>query len=343
MSPSSAASARSAPLRFAFNLDRRRLDQCFIPETIGAIARLVDLDREVPEQLTDEWLRPRLADADGVITGWGSLPLTAERLAAAPRLRYAIHSAGSVKPFVTDALWRRGMRVTSAANVNGRPVAQFVLGLLFACLKDVFRYQAEFKRDGRGAWKRGPHIAGYYRTTVGVIGAGNVGRELLRFLQPHDFRVLVHDPLLDEETARSLGAERAELDTLLRESRAVVLVAPNIVENRHLIGAAQLALLQDGAYFINPGRGALVDHDALIAELQTGRITACLDVTEPEPPPEGSPLYTLPNCVLTPHVAGSLNDECLRLGEQVLEEITRLVEGRPFENEVTEEALRRMG
>ena len=331
------------PPRFAFNLDRRRLDQCFTRETIDAIARLVDLDREVPEQLTDEWLLPRLAQADGLITGWGSLPLTAERLAAAPELRYAIHSAGSVKPLVTDATWRRGLRVTSAAHVNGRPVAQFVLGLLFTCLKDVFGYQVAFKRDGRAAWQRGAHLAGYYRTTVGVIGAGNVGKELLRFLRPHDFRVLVHDPLLSEADARDLGAAPTDLGTLLKESRAVVLVAPNIPENRHLIGAPQLALLQDGAYFINPGRGALVDHDALIAELQSGRITACLDVTDPEPPPEESPLYTLPNCILTPHVAGSLNDECLRLGDQVLEEITRLVEGRPFENEVTEEALRRMG
>ena len=333
----------SAPLRFAFNLDRRRLDQCFTVGTVDAIARLVALDRDVPEQLTDEWLLPRLATADGVITGWGSLALTEERLAAAPELRYMLHSAGTVKSFVSDALWRRGIRVTSAANVNGRPVAQFVLGLLFACLKDVFGYQVAFKRDGRAAWKRGLHVAGYYRTTVGVIGAGNVGRELLRFLQPHDFRVLVHDPQLDDAGAKSLGARRADLETLLRESRAVVLVAPNIPENRQMIGAPHLALLQDGAYFINPGRGALVNHDALIAELETGRIAACLDVTDPEPPPEGSPLYTLPNCILTPHVAGSLNDECLRLGNQVLEELTRLVEGRPFENEVTPEALRRMG
>jgi phosphoglycerate dehydrogenase-like enzyme len=335
--------ATSARLRFCFDLTRQRLEQCFLPQTVEAIAGLVDLDRDVPERLTDEWLRPRLAVADGVITGWGSLPLTAERLATAPRLRYILHSAGTVKAFVSDAVWRRGIRVTSAANVNGLPVAEFVLGLLFTCLKDVFRYQVAFKERGRAAWQKTPEIPGYFQTTVGVIGAGNVGRRLLRFLQPHDFRVLVYDPYFDRSDAEHYGARRVELDELLRESRAVVLVAPNIPENRHLIGAAQFALMPDGAYFINPGRGALVDHDALIAELQSGRLWACLDVTDPEPPPEDSPLYTLPNCIVTPHVAGSLGAECLRLGNQVLEEVRRLVEGRSFENEVTEELAKRLG
>jgi phosphoglycerate dehydrogenase-like enzyme len=330
-------------LRFSFNLDRARLEQCFLPETIEAIATLVDLDREVPGTLTDEWLLPRLAEVDGVITGWGSLPLDCACLARAPRLRYMIHSAGTVKAIVGDALWQRGIRVTSAANVNGRPVAEFLLGLILTCLKDVFRYQVDFKQQGDAAWKKSATTPGYFRTTVGVIGAGNVGRHLLRFLALHDFRVLLCDPLISGEAAVALGAEKADLEDILRQSNAVVLVAPNIPENRHMIGAPQLSLIRDGAYFLNAGRGALVDHAALIAELQTGRITACLDVTDPEPPPEGSPLYSLPNCILTPHVAGSLNAECYRLGNQALEEIRRLVAGEPFENEVTEEAIRHMG
>ncbi len=177
---------------------------------------------------------------------------------------------------------------------------------------------------------------------MGIIGAGNVGRRLLGYLRAHDLRRLVYDPYLAAEEAHALGAERVALEHLLRDSDAVVLLAPNIPQNRYLIGAAQLALLRDGAIFINPSRGALVDHEALIAELRTGRITACLDVTDPEPPPEGSPLYTLPNCILTPHVAGSLGAECLRLGEEVLEEVRRLVRGEPFLNEVTPEALGRL-
>lgn len=225
---------------------------------------------------------------------------------------------------------------------NGLPVAEFVLGLLFCCLKDVFRYQVAFKREGRAAWKRPPSIPGYFRSTVGIVGAGSVGRRLLGFLRPHDFRLLVADPFVPEDALAAAGATRVGLDDLLSRSDAVVLAAPNVPENRHMIGSRELALLHDGAYFINTARGALVDHDALLAELQTGRITACLDVTEPEPPPEGSPFYRLPNVILTPHVAGSLNAECLRLDNQVLSEVRRLVAGQPFENEVTAEIAERL-
>ncbi len=329
-------------LRVCFNLTLAQQERCFEPQTLDALGALVDLDRDVPETLTDEWLQAKLAGADACITGWGSLRLDEARLSAAPRLRYVFHAAGSVRPVVSEVLWRRGIRVTSAANVNAVPVAEFVLGLLFCSLKDVFGYQVAFKQRGRAAWRRPPSLRGYYRTTVGIIGAGNVGRRLLGYLRAHDLRRLVYDPYLAAEEAHALGAERVALDHLLRDSDAVVLLAPNIPQNRYLIGAAQLALLRDGAIFINPSRGALVDHEALIAELRTGRITACLDVTDPEPPPEGSPLYTLPNCILTPHVAGSLGAECLRLGEEVLEEVRRLVRGEPFLNEVTPEALGRL-
>jgi phosphoglycerate dehydrogenase-like enzyme len=335
---------RAPRLRFCFNLDRARQAQCFSPQTLAAIGDLVDLDFETPARLTDDWLRPRLAAADGCITGWGSLPLDAARLAGAPALRYALHAAGSVKSVVVDdAVWERGVRVTSAANANGIPVAEFALGLILCALKDVFRYQVAFKAGGRAAWQRAVTTPGYYGTTVGVIGAGNVGRHLLGLLRHHDFRVLVYDPWLEDTDAAALGATRTGLEELLRASHAAVLVAPNIPQNAHLIGAAQLALLPDGATLINPGRGALLDHDALIAELRTGRITACLDVSDPEPPPAGSPLYSLPNCILTPHVAGSLNGECLRLGAQVLEEVRRLVSGRPFQGEVTRELFPRLG
>lgn len=139
------------------------------------------------------------------------------------------------------------------------------------------------------------------------------------------------------------GATPVGIDELMQRADAVVLVALNLPEYKHMIDARRLALMRDGTFFINPGRGALVDEAALLAELTSGRITACLDVADPEPPVAGSPFYSLPNCILTPHIAGSTAVECHRLGDQVLEELRRYLDGTPLDNEITAELSKNIG
>ena len=166
---------------------------------------------------------------------------------------------------------------------------------------------------------------------------GNVGKHLLKLLEPFQMNVLVHSFYPFEKQARAAGAELASVDDIFRKSAVVVLAAPNIPEYRHMVDARRLAMMPDGAWFLNAARGALVDEAALVGELQSGRLNACLDVTDPEPPVEGSPLYSLPNCILTPHVAGSIGVECQRLGDQVLKELKRYIAGEAFDNEITRE------
>ena len=329
-------------MKFCFNMNRDMQRRCFSPETMQRLAELVDLQPEAPERLTPEWLQAQAADCDGVICGWSSLPLDDALLAAAPRLRLALHSAGSIRSFETPAMWRRGLRVTSAANVNGVPVAEFALGLILMCFRDVFAQVVRFSEHGRAGWSH-PPVLSYYGSTVGVIGMGNVGKHLLKLLGAFQFKKLVHSFYPFEEQAAAAGAECVGIDELMARSDAVVLLAPAIPAYHHLIDARRLALLRDGRFFINPGRGALVEEPALVAELQSGRIAACLDVTDPEPPVAGSPLYSLPNCILTPHVAGSTEAECLRLGAQIVVELRRYLAGEPFENEITEELSKTIG
>jgi phosphoglycerate dehydrogenase-like enzyme len=330
-------------MRCCFNLSKGILDECFDRETIDAIAKIAELKPETPEKLTREWLKQQIADCDAVITGWGSIPLDREILDAAPKLKLALHSAGSIRGVETPEMWKRGIRITSSANVNGVPVAEFLLGQILMCFKDVFATQHRFRLQGRAAWQRLDTVVGYYHTTVGVIGMGNVGKHLLKLLGAFDFKKLVHSFYPFEKEAEEAGAELVEIDEIMRRSDAVVLLAPNIPEYKHMIDARRFALMKDGAFFLNSARGALVDEAALIAELKAGRISACLDVTYPEPPVEGSPFYDLPNCILTPHVAGSIGTECHRLGAQVLKELRRYLAGKPFENEITEEFLRLIG
>jgi len=332
-------------MRCCFNLNKDIRNICFNESTLKELGKVVDLKVEAPAQVTNDWLKQQIADCEVVITGWSSIPLDKEILDAAPALKIALHSAGSIKHLETPEMWQRGIRVTSAANVNGIPVAEFLLGQILMCFKDVFAYQKRFRERGREAWTRdGANIAGYYQSTVGIIGMGNVGKHLLKLLGAFEFKKLVHSFYPFEKQAEEAGARLAEIDEIMRESDAVVLLAPNIPGNRHMIDARRLALMKEGAFFLNSGRGALVDEDALIKELQTGRINACIDVSDPvEPPAEGSPLYNLPNCVLTPHIAGAVGNECHRLGDQVLKELHYYLAGAPFENEITEQLAKVIG
>ena len=136
---------------------------------------------------------------------------------------------------------------------------------------------------------------------------------MMRLFRAFDARVLVYDPYLTEAQAQALGAELSGLDELLRRSDIVSLHVPSLPETRYMIGAAQLAMLKDGALFINTARGAIVDEQALIAELRKGRFTAALDVYEKEPLADDSPLRMLPNAILAPHAAGhSYRRICVR-------------------------------
>lgn len=328
-------------MKLCFNLDRSVFDKCFSETTQQRLQKLVDLDLRVPAagELTATLLRKIARDCDGIICGWGSLPLDEDLLSSASQLRIALHCGGTIRNIATPAMWKRGVRVTSAANVNGIPVAEYCLGMVLMCFRDVFAQQLRFHAHGRRAWNV-PKICSYLGSTVGIIGMGNAGKHLLKLLGNFRMHTLIHSfyPFSSPP-----GVEHVELDQLMRRSDAVILLAPNLPEYRHMIDGRRLKLMRDGAFFINAARGALVDEGALIQELESGRITACLDITNPEPPVEGSPLYQLPNCILTPHVAGSIGNECLQLGDQVLRELEHYLAGHPFENEITEKMLETIG
>ncbi|KUH40264.1 MULTISPECIES: hydroxyacid dehydrogenase [Streptomyces] len=283
-----------------------------------------------------------LERTEALLTGWGCPPLTAAALERMPRLRAVVHAGGSVKHHVTDACWERGLVVASAAAANARPVAEYTVASILFAGKRVL--------DARRAYRerRGPvdslallSGAGNHRRTVGVVGASRIGRRVIELLRPHDLDLLLHDPYLPAGEAARLGARPVSLDTLVRSSDVVTLHAPELPRTRHLFDRDRLALLRDGATLVNTARGALVDTAALTAELVSGRLYAVLDVTEPEVLPADSPLYDLPNVLLTPHVAGSLGNELGRLAHAALDELERYGRGLPFAEPVRAEDLRR--
>jgi phosphoglycerate dehydrogenase-like enzyme len=157
--------------------------------------------------------------------------------------------------------------------------------------------------------------------------------------QLDDVTCLVCDPYADPQEVRAAGGELVELDELLPRVDVLSLHAPALPSTRNMIGAAQLALLPDHATLINTARGSLVDTAALEAECATGRINAMLDVTEPEPLPADSVLFTLPNVMITPHLAGSLGTELHRMTDAALDELERYVSEVPLLDEITSDDL----
>ncbi|MFJ8060951.1 hydroxyacid dehydrogenase [Streptomyces sp. NPDC096142] len=296
----------------------------------------------VVRDFTDPAAEAALADADILITGWGSPHLGADTLTRMPRLHTVLHAAGSVRSLVGGALWDHGVTVSSAVTGNAVPVAEYTLAMILLAGKDTFALRERFRRSHVYPTPADTAAVGNVGRRIGVIGASRVGRRLLELLRPFDFEVLLYDPYVEATEAVELGARLLPLDDLLRQSDIVSLHAPDIPETRHMLDRTRLALIRDGGVLINTSRGALVDHQALTEELVRGRLQAVLDVTEPEPLPAGSPLYTLPNVVLTPHIAGSLGNELGRLGRIVVEELERVAAGLPLAHEVHRTDLARV-
>jgi phosphoglycerate dehydrogenase-like enzyme len=272
-----------------------------------------------------------LSQVDALITGWGTPNIDTRVLDAAPHLQLIAHSAGTIKELLDPACWDRGIAVTTAAQANAVPVAEFTLAFILLAGKGTFRAASQLRKlQGHFHPARLSATVGNLGSTVGIIGASRIGRLVLDQLKSFEHKVILSDPTVSESEAAALGATLVSLDELMVRSDVVSLHAPLLPATTGMIGAQQLAGMKDGATFINTARGALVDHAALRHELLTGRINAVLDVTEPEPLPLGDPLYGLDNVILTPHIAGSMGNELRRMGESAVAEVLRLAQGREY-------------
>jgi phosphoglycerate dehydrogenase-like enzyme len=180
--------------------------------------------------------------------------------------------------------------------------------------------------------------AGCYGSSVGLISLGAIARTLVKKLSVCDLCVKVYDPFLTEAEAGALGVERVALDELFRTCDVVSLHTPLFEETRGMIGREHFGLMKEGATFINTARAEVVRQDEMM-EIAGKRpdMQFILDVFEPEPPPKDSPVFALPNIVLTPHIAGSVGKECSRMGQYMVEELERYVRGEPLVWEVTPE------
>jgi phosphoglycerate dehydrogenase-like enzyme len=288
-------------------------------------------------------LSESLGRAVAAITGWGTPSLTTDVLAAAPNLQLVAHTAGSIHKLVPAEAVHGGLRVTHAAAIIADSVAEIVIGQIIRYLRHLDAMDRAMKA-GEPWLEIRESLPGRLlgEQTVGIIGTGHVGRTVIKRLRALEPRILAADPFLTEEAASELGVTKAEVDEIFATADIVSLHAPALPETTGMVGTPQLRALRDGGLLVNMSRGALVREDELIAELETGRIFAILDVFAQEPLPLDSRLRQLDNVFISPHAAGHTIDTHKRQGRAMVDEVIRLLEEEPLQYVISASALATM-
>jgi len=320
----------------------KHIEYVFSKESIEGLRSTFDITfNDLERDYSSEEVADKIKGFDALITGWGSPPLTQAVFQSADRLRIIAHSAGSVKYMLSrDVVQRyilpRKICICNAPKAIAYNVAEVTLGLLIAASHRLVDHVINVRE--RSMWGD-PNIPRNVKTIngslVGIVGASKVGREVIRLLKPFDVGILVYDPYLSEQEARRLNVEKTSLEDLFSRSDFVSIHAPLTEKTYQMINERHLKLLRDGAILVNTSRGKVIDQEALTKECKTERILVALDVTDPEPLPPDSPLRTLKNVFITPHVAGHGSYGAKKIGEMTLQALEDFFSGKKVQNAIS--------
>lgn len=265
--------------------------------------------------------------------------VTESSLAGADRLALVARFGVGYDNVDLDACTRHGVAVTNTPDGVRRPMACATLTFILSLSHRVFE-KDRLMRAGRWAEKLAYMGYGLAGKTVGLIGLGNIGREVARLLEPFDVRGIAHDPYVAPEQAAALGVALVDLETLLREADFVVTLCNLTPETHHLLNAERISLMKPTAFLVSMARGPIVDQVALTGALRARRIRgAALDVFEQEPVDPADPILTLDNVILAPHALCWTDEMALGVGRSVMESILAVAAGRPPRFVVNREVL----
>ena len=289
---------------------------------------------ELPPGSQEEDLLDRVGDADGLITR-GSIKVTRDMMERSTRLRVVgVHGIGCdhVDLKAAEELMKVVCNTPDALTVT---VAEMAMALTLTAVRNVV---AADKAVRAGQWNRkygdliGLELAG---KTVGVVGLGRIGAATAKRLKAFDAEVVYWSRTRKPEAEEELGIRWMELDELLRRSDIISLHLPGTAETHHIIGERELGLMKAGVIIVNTARGRVIDEEALIRVLKSGKIrAAALDVFEKEPLPVDSPLRTMDNVILTPHLGASNLEGMQRMAVQVAEGVYKVLTGHRPDNPV---------
>lgn len=304
-------------IRVALFVEKPMLERTISREDLEFLKSFADLVNEgdYPDIITEDHMKKYLPTAQACITCWGTPRFQKELLGCAPNLKVILHAAGTPKAITTEEVWRRGIRVITAAPVIAEDVAETALGGMIYWLKQFKRFDTIIRRNEWDSQYNGVSESAVnsvkplmkrlnYLLTVGIVSASFVGRSMIKILRPFGVNILLYDPYVNTQEAKRLNVKLASLKEISERSDIVTIHAPSTEETNQMIDEKFIRGLKDGCIFVNTSRGSVVDQYALTEELKTGRIYGYLDVYENEPLEQGNELAQLDNVLLTPHISG---------------------------------------
>ena len=313
-------------------------------EVICKLQKQIDIEKKIYSK-ADVVREPDLfSDVALIFSTWGMPEFTEDEIKVCfPSLKCVFYGAGTVQKFARPFL-ACGVKVFSAWAANAVPVAEMTVAQIVLSNKGYFLTNRLYHEQGRGSAKEAfQKCNGNYGETIGIIGAGMIGKLVIQMLKQYKLNVLVFDPFLHDEKADELGVKKASLETIFRECQVVSNHLANNEQTQGMLHGKLFESMLPFSTFINTGRGAqVVENDLIEALKNRPDLTAVLDVTFPEPPTDDSEFYTLPNCILTPHIAGSAGNEVRRMGEYMKEEYKKFIQNELCKYEVTLEMLKTM-
>lgn len=283
-------------------------------------------------------------DVDFLFSTWGMPGMTEEQIQRVfPNVKCLFYAAGSVQGFARPFL-NCGIKVFSAWGANGVPVAEYTLAQILLANTGYFHtFAAMSSGNPNGAHSLVPNFPGNYDVSVGIIGAGMIGKMVIKLLKNFNINVMAYSIDLTDEKAAELGVKNSTIEEIFAGCQVVSNHLANLPQTVGMLKKEHFASMLPYATFINTGRGAqIVEADMIEVLTQRPDLVAVLDVTHPEPPVENSPLYSLPNCIITPHIAGSLGNEVRRMSKYMVAEFNHYIQGEPCQYEVTTEMLQWM-
>lgn len=289
--------------------------------------------------------REQFKDTKYIFSTWGMPEFTEEEIRTTfPDLECVFYAAGSVQEFARPFI-NCGVHIFSAYEANAVPVAEYVVAQIMLATKGYFQWAAKgiCGRTWESLREDVAHFPGNYKVKIGLIGGGTIARMVMKELKRHDLDVMVYSNSITTEKAEQMGVEKGSIADIFAKCQVV---SNHLADNAHTKGILNYELFEKMlpyAVFLNTGRGAqVVEKDLVRALKERADIHAVLDVTYPEPAPADHMFYSLSNCTLTPHIAGSSGNEIKRMAKYMVDEFIRYSENNECWYEISERMLETM-